>query len=200
MSGEVQDRLGASMIPHNSMPSPTIDSTAPIGSGRLGCGLRELGTRKAAAIRPAAATGTLTRKTEPHQKWTRRNPPRMGPMATPSPAVPDQIPMARARSPSPVKTLVRMERVQGISAAAPTPITTRAAVSRSGVGDHAASADPAAEDDQTGHEHPLASDPVPERAEGEQQTGEGDRVGVHDPLELAGRCTQTPERPRGAPR
>jgi hypothetical protein len=65
-------------------------------------------------------------------------------MATPRPAVPDQIPMARARSRSVVKTLVRIDRVHGIRAAAPTPITARAAVRRSGVGDQAASAEPPA--------------------------------------------------------
>ena len=63
-------------------------------------------------------------------------------MATPIPAVPDHIPMARARSRSVVKTLVRIDKVQGMRAAAPTPITARAAMSRSGLADQAASADP----------------------------------------------------------
>ena len=96
-----------------------------------------------AAISPMMATGTLTRKTEPHQKWARSRPPRIGPRATPRPVVPDQIPMARARSRSAVKTLVRIESVQGIRAAAPTPMTARARVRRSGLPDQAAKAEPA---------------------------------------------------------
>ena len=121
---------------------PTIDRAAPSGSGRLGWGLFELGTRKAVAMRPIVAMGTLMRNTEPHQKWTKRKPPNIGPIATPSPAVPDQIPIARARSRSAVNTLVRIDNVQGIRAAAPTPMTARAAVRRSGVPDQAARADP----------------------------------------------------------
>ena len=64
-------------------------------------------------------------------------------MATPRPAVADQIPMARARSRSAVKTLVRIDNVHGMRAAAPTPMTARAAVRRSGLPENAASAEPA---------------------------------------------------------
>ena len=46
---------------------PAIDSTTPIGSGRLLAGLREFGTHQAAASKPDSAIGTLTRKTDPHQ-------------------------------------------------------------------------------------------------------------------------------------
>ncbi len=66
----------------------------------------------------------------------------MGPSATPMPAVPDQSPMARARSRSMVKTLVRIDKVQGIRHAAPTPMMARASVKRSGVPAHAAKAEP----------------------------------------------------------
>ena len=92
INGEVQVRLGASMIPQSNNPMPTIDRAAPKGSARLAWGLFELGMRKAVAPRPIRATGTLMRNTEPHQKWTKRKPPSIGPMATPSPAVADQIP------------------------------------------------------------------------------------------------------------
>src|ERR1039458_7623256 len=71
IGGEVQGRLGGSMIPPQTSPSPAIDSAAPTGSARLASGFLELGTRKAAATRPATAMGTLMRKTEPHQYWTR---------------------------------------------------------------------------------------------------------------------------------
>ena len=132
------------MMPHSSSPSPNIDKAVPTGSGRLGVGLRELGTSQTAATSPRRPTGTLIKKTEPHQKWANSKPPRIGPRATPRPVVPDQIPMARTRSFSSVNTLVRIERVQGIRPAAPTPITARANIRRSGLTDSAASADPPA--------------------------------------------------------
>ena len=68
----------------------------------------------------------------------------MGPIATPRPAVADQMPMARPRSRSVLKTLVRIDSVQGISAAAPTPITTLLTVSHPTLPDQAEKADPAA--------------------------------------------------------
>ena len=105
---------------------------------------RELGTRNTAATTPATAIGTLTRKTEPHQKWASNHPPTMGPAATPKPVVPDQIPMARARSRSLVKTLERMDSVEGMIPAAPTPMQARAITRRSGVPENADPADPAA--------------------------------------------------------
>ncbi|MDA8301233.1 MAG: hypothetical protein M0005_06740 [Actinomycetota bacterium] len=53
------------------------------------------------------------------------------------------MPIAVARSSS-RKTLVRIERVEGMMAAPPTPINARNAVSRPGVEDHAEAAEPAA--------------------------------------------------------
>ncbi len=68
----------------------------------------------------------------------------MGPIATPRPAVADQMPMARPRSRSVLKTFVRIDSVQGTSAAAPAPITTRPAVSHPTLPEKAEKADPAA--------------------------------------------------------
>ena len=65
-------------------------------------------------------------------------------MATPSPVVPDQIPIALARSSGLVKTLVRMARVDGMMAAPPTPMNARVAMSVSGVFEKAEAAEPAA--------------------------------------------------------
>ena len=77
----------------------------------------------------AATIGTLTMNTEPHQKWSSRKPPTTGPMATPTPAVAAQMPMAIARSRASVKTLVRSESVAGMMNAAPAPMTARAVTS-----------------------------------------------------------------------
>ena len=76
----------------------------------------------------AATSGTLTRNTEPHQKCSSRNPPATGPTAAPAPASPAQMAMARARSWG-GKTLVRIDSVDGMIRAAPTPMSARKAVS-----------------------------------------------------------------------
>ena len=65
--GELQERSGASMIPQSRSPSPAMELTAPIGSAGFAAWLREFGTSHAVATRPAAAIGTLMRKTDPHQ-------------------------------------------------------------------------------------------------------------------------------------
>ena len=76
-------------------------------------------------------TGTLIRKTEPHQKWVSSRPPRTGPIATPMPTAEVQMPIALARSCG-SKTLAMIDSVCGITAAPPRPIAARAAISWSG--------------------------------------------------------------------
>ena len=76
--------------------------------------------------------GTFTRKIEPHQKCSSRNPPANGPIATPSPETPAQIAIARARSPASVNTFARIERVAGMMNAAPNPWMARVAINADG--------------------------------------------------------------------
>src|SRR5579872_1594649 len=114
-SGDVQPRFGASMIPQSSDPMPTTESRPPAGSVFGADGFFEFGTRKQVAVNETMTMGTLTRKTEPHQKCERSQPPTTGPIATPRPEVPDQMPMARARSGGFVNTFVRIDRVEGMT-------------------------------------------------------------------------------------
>ncbi len=93
--------------------------------------MRDSGTVIATAITPMMVTGTLIRKTDPHQKWASRTPPRTGPMAMPMPTAEAQMPMALDRSAG-EKTLEMMERVCGITAAPPRPIAARAKISSVG--------------------------------------------------------------------
>ena len=58
------------------------------------------------------------------------------------PATPAQIPIARPRSPGSVNTLVRMDSVDGMMNAPPTPISARAAMSSFGVSTSAATTEP----------------------------------------------------------
>ena len=80
---------------------------------------------------PTIVTGTLIRKTEPHQKWSSSRPPRTGPVAMPRPTAMAHRPMARGRSAG-SKTLEMMDRVCGMTAAPPRPIAARAKISWSG--------------------------------------------------------------------
>ncbi|GAA2908213.1 hypothetical protein GCM10020221_00380 [Streptomyces thioluteus] len=72
------------------------------------------------------------RKTEPHQKCSRRSPPSSGPAAAPTAATALQTPMATARSRRSGKTCRRMESVAGMIIAPPAPSSARAAISTSG--------------------------------------------------------------------
>jgi len=66
------------------------------------------------------------------------------PAARDGPVVPDQMPIACSRSSSAVKTLARIDSVDGMIAAPPIPMKARAAMSPSGDVAIAEAADPAA--------------------------------------------------------
>src|SRR3954447_15947447 len=78
---------------------------------------------------PPMTTGTLTRNTEPHQKWVSRKPPVTGPRPMPMADTPAQMPMALPRSAGLVKTLVRIDSVDGMMNAAPMPMSARVPMS-----------------------------------------------------------------------
>ena len=144
------------------------------------------GTRKRPATRPTITTGTLIRKTEPHQKCSSSQPPVTGPMATPRPETPAQMPMALARSAGSVKTLVRMDRVAGMISAPPMPMNARAPMSAPAEPLKAATTEPTPKIGQAGGQGAAAAELVAEGAGGEQEAGEDQDVGVDDPLLLAG--------------
>ena len=112
-----------------SVPKPPIDRRAPTGSRGRRSRSRDVGTTAIVATRATTPIGTLTKKTEPHQNTSSKNPPPMRPIAPPAPANPDQIAIAFARSCG-GKTTVMMERVAGMIRAAPIPITDLEAIRR----------------------------------------------------------------------
>ncbi len=87
--------------------------------------------------------GTLIRKTEPHQKWSSSSPPTTGPTAKPAALIPLQMPTAAVRSPGSVNTLRTIDRVEGMIVAPATPSSALAAISSSGVGAYAVTAEAA---------------------------------------------------------
>ena len=104
-------------------------------------------------------------------------------MATP--ATPDHSPIAMARSRASVNTFVRIDRVAGMISAAPMPITARAAISDPTSVAKRGARRRQAEDHEPDGERALAAVAVAERAGGEQQAREHERVGVDDPLQVA---------------
>src|SRR3954465_10113001 len=118
---------------------------------------------------------------EPHHHCSSNAPPTSIPRMPPAPAKPAHNPTALAR-PSGGKTLVIVDKVPGMISAAPTPVSTRHAMSalaesltaqaaprritqRRGRAGHA-------EDGDTGDERASAAEPVAERAGREQQRGQ----------------------------
>src|SRR5580658_3317594 len=76
----------------------------------------------------ASAIGTLIKKTHRHDACCTSQPPRTGPIAVVMDVKPDQVPMARPRSPLGNDTLIRA-RLPGTRSAPPTPCRQRAAMS-----------------------------------------------------------------------
>ncbi|CAM5358885.1 hypothetical protein SPURM210S_02364 [Streptomyces purpurascens] len=87
------------------------------------------GSRKRQAVMPMPTIGTLTRKTEPHQKWSSSQPPRIGPSGMPSAEAADMTPMALPRSSGP-NSEGSTDSASGMTSAPPTPITARAATTQ----------------------------------------------------------------------
>ena len=121
-----------------------MDSSAPAKSGRSAAGFFESGISGSAQAAPSTATGTLTRNTEPHQKWASSSPPTIGPSAMPSPLVPAHRPMARCRSAGSWNMSVMIASVEGIIMAPPIPMLARAAISMLTEPENAAQVEPAA--------------------------------------------------------
>ncbi len=83
--------------------------------------------RKKPATSATVTTATLIRKIVPHQNHSRSTPLTTPPSATPTPATPAHTAIARGRS-SGGNTWARIDSVAGMTNAAPTPITARAAI------------------------------------------------------------------------
>ena len=144
--------------------------------------------------------GTLTRKIDPYQKCSSSAPPTMGPKATAMPDVAPQIPSAFCRSDGSGKTLVRMARLAGKMKAAATPISARAAINEPVVCAAAAATENKPKKTRPDLHGALAAEPVPDAAARQQQAGEGQAVGVDDPLQRGDRRTQRAGSAWAAPR
>ena len=127
----------------------------------------------------------MTRKIDPHQKWSSSTPPTTGPSATPRPAVAAQIPIAIARSRASAKTLMSSDSVAGMMSAAPAPMTARASDELVDAARVRGARRGGPEHGEPAEQHAPAPEAIAERAGQQQQPGEHERVGVDDPLQLA---------------
>ena len=79
-----------------------------------------------------------------------------------------------------------IDSVAGMMNAPPMPMSARVKISVVGRSARTPTERADAEDGQADGEEAVATEPVAEAAGGEQQAGEHERVGVDDPLQLAG--------------
>ena len=100
------------------------------------------GISRATATRASTTTGTLIRKTEPHQKLSSSHPPSSGPTGKAMKVAPITTAMARGRSSSVNMTGITAIDI-GKMAAAPRPSTARAAISSADEVENAHAADEA---------------------------------------------------------
>ena len=84
----------------------------------------------------------FTQNTDDHEKCSSRNPPTIGPIATPSPEKPAQMAIARPRSTGSRNTLIRIDSVAGMINAPPMPMKARVKISPLADVDMAAAAEP----------------------------------------------------------
>src|SRR3954468_16325452 len=123
-----QPCAGASMRPYTIETMPMIDSTEPSGSSWASSGSRDFGSRNQPATNAMVTIGMFTRNTEPYQKCVSRNPLATGPIMPAQPATAAHAEIAFVRS-SGGNTFTRIESVDGMMNAAPTPMRPRQAMS-----------------------------------------------------------------------
>jgi hypothetical protein len=162
---------------------PAVEMSTPGTSKRW----RHSGGRRGISIWPAInvmiTMGTLTRKIDPYQKCSRSAPPgdRAEGHGDPRRGAPDaERLLALGGS---VKMLVRMARLAGKMKAAATPMRARAAIRVPVVCAGRGGRREEPEEDQAHLHGALAAEPVADAAAGQQQAGEGQAVGVDDPLQ-----------------
>ena len=120
--------LGASMIEYTSTTMPITASTAPLTSRRGACGSADSGTKRRVPARATAASTTFSPNTDGHDQTSRTSPEVSSPSTADPPATAAQTLTARVRC-SLAKVPVMVDRVAGMTSAAPRPRTARRAIS-----------------------------------------------------------------------
>lgn len=122
-----QSYRSPSWMPNTSRNMPAALSATPSQSMVWAC-VSSTGTRRTARTKPIRPTGMLTKKIHSQPAASTSTPPRIGPTSVATPAVAPQRAMALPRLAA-GKVRVMTAMVCGVRRDAPTPWTTRAAMS-----------------------------------------------------------------------
>jgi hypothetical protein len=141
--GAAKPVVSASMTAKVNAARAAAPSTAPEISTRRASGSALSGSSTAPAISAARPSARLNQKMPRQFQAPTRAPPMTGPAASASPDTAVHTPTARVRARSSSYTCRSIDRVPGSQAAAPRPMTARAAISAPEFGARAASTDPA---------------------------------------------------------
>ena len=182
ISGLVHPWLFPRMTAQTIAKRPVLTSASP-GRSRRPAGPCDSSSRLSASGISASPIGTLSQNTHCHEIPSTTAPPTTGPNAIASPPTPPQIPSASPRRFAGTAALNSVS-VSGVTIAPPMPWIARARFSASIEGASAANAEPRVKIDKPDDEHASPAEAVSERGPGEQEHGEGQRVGVDRPFEL----------------
>ncbi len=116
---------GAKLMPSTSPPTSTTERIPPRLSTGSVVSLTWLGTKTSAMISATPTSGNVTRKTDPHQKYSRRPPAISGPSAAMPPPIADQSAIDFVRA-GPDHRAAMSASVVGYAIPAESPPMTRA--------------------------------------------------------------------------
>ena len=178
----VQPRALPRRIPRTIRKRAPENVTRPSTSVRRAPSSRDSEMRVRATANANTPTGMFTKKIQRHPRPSVRRPPTSGPQATAAPTVAPQTASAPKRSVPRYSWPMRASAVAN-SAAPPIPCSARATSSAVMLHARPQRSDDKVKQQDACHEDQPAPIPVRERTAGENQRGERERVGVHDPLQ-----------------
>ena len=188
--GSLHPAAGASMIPKTSAASPIVASSAPARSSRPADGLRVSGTSASGRSRSTtAAIGRFTRNTARQDAAWTSHPPATGPSAPATDVSDDHVPTARPRSFG-EKAAPRMARLEGITSARAHALNRAGRDEEPDAGRERAGGRGGGEERDADRENAPPPEPIGEGSPDENESGEGQRVGFHDPLDVGDRRLQ----------
>ena len=166
--------VAAHDAPHDARPGRRWPAPRRPGRGaRTGRGSPRGSGSRAAIVR--MPTGTLNQKIQCHEMPSTTAPPMTGPIATATPAMPDQMPSATPRRPG-GKACASSVSVSGVTIGAADALDGAGGDQRVGAGGERGGGRGDREEAQAEHEHAPAAEPVAERRPGQQQHRERERV------------------------
>ena len=171
------------MIASTNRNSDEVNVTVPIQSIRLPCGSRDSSTFAIVSSTAAAPIGTLMKKIEDQPNASVRTPPSSGPTAAAEAIVAPQIPNA-VPALAPVELLGDQRQPAGVHDRAADALARARDDQEQRARGQRAQERGQREQAEADREHELAAEQVGERAGGQQERGQGQRVGVDHPLDV----------------